>query len=177
MQPLLYWKSNKHYILWACVCSLKYPVCNAHVPYCHLWPVWLCTLSHKRGDFWGGGFIKHKLCVLSFSVMFFWNISHIEKQWAKYDKKCVLVIMSSTCYSCQTVVKLEFFLTYFQKMLGCQILWKSFRWEQSCSMWTDGWTDRQKRQTDTMKLNSRFPQFANAPKKKDDGTHVTFIWG
>ena len=21
-----------------CVCSLKYPACNAHAPYCHLWP-------------------------------------------------------------------------------------------------------------------------------------------
>jgi hypothetical protein len=24
-----------------CVCSLRYPACNAHAPYCHLWPVWL----------------------------------------------------------------------------------------------------------------------------------------
>jgi len=27
---------------------------------------------------------------------------------AKYDKKCILVIMSSVCYSCNTVMKLEF---------------------------------------------------------------------
>ena len=24
-----------------CVCSLSYPACKAHVPYCYLWPVWL----------------------------------------------------------------------------------------------------------------------------------------
>ena len=24
-----------------CVCNLKYPPCNTHAPYCHLWPVWL----------------------------------------------------------------------------------------------------------------------------------------
>jgi hypothetical protein len=24
---------------WGCVCSLTYPVCNVHVPYCHPWPV------------------------------------------------------------------------------------------------------------------------------------------
>ena len=24
--------------LCVCVCSLKYPACNAHAPYCHLWP-------------------------------------------------------------------------------------------------------------------------------------------
>ena len=38
-----------------CICSHKYPACNAHVPYCHLWPVPLYsifhTLSHKRHDF------------------------------------------------------------------------------------------------------------------------------
>jgi len=38
MQLLFQWKSNKYYIFWACICSLRYPACNAHVPYCHLWP-------------------------------------------------------------------------------------------------------------------------------------------
>jgi hypothetical protein len=31
-------KSSNYYILWVCVCSLRYPACNAHAPYCHLWP-------------------------------------------------------------------------------------------------------------------------------------------
>jgi hypothetical protein len=31
-------KSNKYYIFWVCVCSLRYPACYAHAPYCHLWP-------------------------------------------------------------------------------------------------------------------------------------------
>jgi len=39
--PLLQWKSNKNYIFWGCVCSLTYPVCNSHAPYCHLWPAQL----------------------------------------------------------------------------------------------------------------------------------------
>jgi len=29
---------SKHCILWACISSHTYPVCNAHAPYCHLWP-------------------------------------------------------------------------------------------------------------------------------------------
>jgi hypothetical protein len=29
------------YILRVCVFSLSYPECNAHAPYCHMWPVWL----------------------------------------------------------------------------------------------------------------------------------------
>jgi len=31
-------KSNKCYMVWVCVCSLSYTACNAHEPYCHLWP-------------------------------------------------------------------------------------------------------------------------------------------
>jgi len=26
------------------VCSLSYPVCIAHAPYCHLWPARLCSI-------------------------------------------------------------------------------------------------------------------------------------
>jgi len=37
-------KSSKYYILWLCVCSLSYPAWNAHVPYCHLWPVCLYNI-------------------------------------------------------------------------------------------------------------------------------------
>ena len=38
VQPLLLWKSNEYYILWVCVCSLRYPACSTHAPYCHLRP-------------------------------------------------------------------------------------------------------------------------------------------
>ena len=30
--------SNAVYMLWVCVCSLRYPTRNGHAPYCHLWP-------------------------------------------------------------------------------------------------------------------------------------------
>jgi len=39
VQPLLQWKSGTYYIFWECICSIRYPVCNAHAPYCHLWRV------------------------------------------------------------------------------------------------------------------------------------------
>jgi hypothetical protein len=39
MQPLFLWKSNKYCIFGVCVCSLRYPVCNAHALYCYLWPL------------------------------------------------------------------------------------------------------------------------------------------
>ena len=37
MSPLWECKSNK-YMFWAFICSLRYPACNAHAPYRHLWP-------------------------------------------------------------------------------------------------------------------------------------------
>ena len=44
MQLLLQWRSNKYYIIWVRVCSPRYPPCNAQVPYCHLWPIWLYSV-------------------------------------------------------------------------------------------------------------------------------------
>ena len=38
VQLFLHWKSNKYYILCACLCTFRYPACNAHEPCCHLWP-------------------------------------------------------------------------------------------------------------------------------------------
>jgi len=56
MKPFMQWKSSKYYIcFWVCICSRRYPVCNAHASYCRLWPVTLCrnfsALSHQRHDF------------------------------------------------------------------------------------------------------------------------------
>jgi len=41
-----YWKhfcSGKaiSFTYWECACTLSYPSCNAHAPYCHLWPTLL----------------------------------------------------------------------------------------------------------------------------------------
>ena len=32
------------HILSVCVCTLRYPACNAHAPYCHLWPAPLYSI-------------------------------------------------------------------------------------------------------------------------------------
>ena len=44
IQPLLQWKSNKCYILWVCICSHRYPSCNAVAPYCHMSPARLYNI-------------------------------------------------------------------------------------------------------------------------------------
>ena len=54
MQQMLLWKSNEYYTtcvcvflrVFVCVCSLRYPECNAHAPYCPALQ-YFSTLSHK----------------------------------------------------------------------------------------------------------------------------------
>ena len=44
MKPLLHWKSNKYYIFWVCVCSLRNLICNDHAPNCHTVPIQLHSI-------------------------------------------------------------------------------------------------------------------------------------
>jgi len=42
VQTVLQLKHNNYYIIWFCICSLKYPAFNARAPYCHVaWPALL----------------------------------------------------------------------------------------------------------------------------------------
>jgi small basic protein len=57
---------------------------------------------HINGMFFSGKkVIEHKMCVLIFVC----NISH-SKNWARYDQKCILVFVWSTCDYCQILMKL-----------------------------------------------------------------------
>ena len=107
VQPLLQWESNTHYIFWLCVFNLRYPACNAHVPYCHLWPVRLYIFPHYliNGTIFEK---KNTKCVLIFSATVVWHISHSRKNWARYDQNCLLVFALSTRYSCPILMKLGF---------------------------------------------------------------------
>ena len=95
----------------ACVYSLRYPACNAHAPYRHLWPVRLwnifSTLSHKRHDF-REKVIEHIMCVLIFSTNLIWSISHYNKNYAMYHHKYTQVFMQSARYACHVLMKLQF---------------------------------------------------------------------
>ena len=64
-----------------CIFKLRYPTCNAHAPYCHLWSLWLyCLFPHYliNGTIFGNQKkkIKHKIRILIFYTVFVWNISH-----------------------------------------------------------------------------------------------------
>jgi len=79
-----------------CVCRLRYQSCNAHAPYCHLWPAGLYILSHyltKTARFSQKKITGHKMHVFILSTPFVWKISHYKKIWDRCDKKCELVFM------------------------------------------------------------------------------------
>ena len=78
-------------VFWLCVCSLRYTACNAHAPYCHLWPLWLYSIFPHcliNGMIFGEKVTAHKMCVLIFSTTFVWSISHAKKNWARCVLKC-----------------------------------------------------------------------------------------
>ena len=73
-----------------CICSLRFPSCNAHVPYCHLCLAPIYTIFPRyliKGTILEKKITEYKICVLIFSATFVWNISHFKKKWAKYDNK------------------------------------------------------------------------------------------
>jgi hypothetical protein len=76
----------------------------------------LRILSHKRYDI-SEKVTEHKLCVLILSTSFTRNISHSNKNSARYCHKCPWVITLSGRYSCQISMKLEFSRQIFRKTL------------------------------------------------------------
>ena len=92
VKQLLRCKTVKYYIFWVCVCGLRYPGCNVHAPYCHLWPVRLCNIfPHYLIK--GKIFDEHQMCFSIFPTTFVWNISHSNNNWARYYRKCISVFM------------------------------------------------------------------------------------
>ena len=117
MRQLLQWKSNKNYIFWVCVCSLRYPEWNAHMQYWHLWSVKLYKVLFRY-------LIKGTICEkksfwienLCFDILykFFRKISHSKKNWTRYHK-CIVVFLWSIYYCSHVLMKLEFSWRIFEK--------------------------------------------------------------
>ena len=80
---------NIKYCGWVCVCSIMYLTCNARAPYCYLLPVQIFFYFISSGTFLEKKkkVIEHKLCVLTSSTSFVWNISCSKKNWAICDEK------------------------------------------------------------------------------------------
>ena len=134
MQPLLQWKSEKAlHDLCVCICSPRYPACNAHAPYCYLWTAPLYIFPHyliKARFSKKKKVIEHKMCFLISSTTLVWNLSRSKKYWARYDKK-----MSSALHVKYRLFLSDFnetnFLEFFFGKYSYQIQWKSVQWQQS----------------------------------------------
>jgi len=65
VQPLLPRRINKHYLFSLCFCSLRYPVCNSHALYCHLWPARLYNIFPHyliNSTIFGNKLLNIKVC-------------------------------------------------------------------------------------------------------------------
>ena len=133
-------------------------------------PIVICGLPSCTKCFhmisWTVLFLQNLLntkCVFSFPLQLFWKKSYSRKNSVRYDKKIyILVSVWRTHFSCQISLK-QNFSTDFRKIFKTKISWKSIHWDSSCSMRTDGRTDRWAHWHD--EANSRFSQFCNLAQK------------
>ena len=130
------------YIFWGCVCSLSFPVCNAHAPYFHPWPVRLYYVAHWlindmifETNYWA----QNVCLVILYSSV--WSTFHAKKDWAWHDQKYVSLHIQYRYY-CQILIKLEFSRQIFEKYTNIKFHENPSGVEQSCSTRTDGRTDR-----------------------------------
>ena len=155
LQPLLQWKSNKYYIFWVCVCSLRHPARKAHAPYCHRWPArFYHIFPHYliKGTIFENTLSNIK-CVFWFSLQLFSDTYLIPRRNER-DMIKMYVGLHVKYLTCLFDFKeILIFKTDFPKILKYQISWKSVKWKPIYST-----------RTDTRKLIVTFRKFTNAPK-------------
>ena len=163
MQPLLQWNSNNYYIFWVCICSLSYPACNAHEPYCYLLP---SPLYNNFPHYLINGTIFEKRIYRTQNVYFdflyqlFSEVFLILKELSKTGKQMYIGLHIKYPLFLSDFNENWIFSTVVRKMLKYQISWNSVQWEPSCSMRTDWRTDRHDEAV------SRFSQFCGSATKK-----------
>jgi hypothetical protein len=140
-----------------CAYSLSYPTCNAHEPYCHLWPAWLYNIfPHYLIN---GIIFKKKLlntkCVFWFPLPVLsetflilrrneWDMIH-SVYWSSCKVPIILI---------QFLIELEFSWQFCKKYSNINFHKNpsSASWVVPCGQ-TDGWTDKRE------EAQSRFSQF------------------
>ena len=142
-----------------CVCSLKFPTCNARAPCCHLWPIRLCSilpLSHKRNDIKKKNYWKWNAYFDFLNNSFLKHFSFSEE---------LSEIRSNMCIYFH--VEYWSFLSYFNKKISPHIFEKNLQISNFMKIRPVGAEFfHAEGQTDMTKLLITFRNFANAPKKR-----------
>jgi hypothetical protein len=103
------------------------------------------------------------MCIFILSTSFVRNVSHSNKNWAKYDEKYILFFMYSTRYSRQILMTLQFSQQIFEKYWNVKIHENLSSWSRvaPCAQ-----TVRQKKTDRHEEDNIRFRNFAEVSKIK-----------
>jgi len=144
VKTLLHWKSEEYYSNCVHICSLRYTVCNAHAPYCHLWPAPLYNIFPHyliNGTIFEKPLLKTK-CLFWFSLQLMSETFFILRRNERDTIKCVYWSSCTYPLFMSGFNETWLFSTKFWKILKNQIPWNSVQWEVSCSMRTDGQTWR-----------------------------------
>jgi hypothetical protein len=138
-----------------CVCSLRYPACNVHAPYCHLWPALLYKIFPH---YLINGMIKKQTNKQNVYYEVFFNFClkyffHSRKNWVRYDKKMYTGLHVKFPLFLSDFNETWTFWTGFLEILKYEIFLFFSQWELSSSMLRDGWMDRHEG------ANSHFSRF------------------
>ena len=147
------------------MCNLSYPACKA----CALYYIVICGLSGStifchiisNGTNFGKKILIKKMC-FDFLLNLVWNFSHSKKNLARYDHKCILVLMQSSCYTCVFLIQLGFFKKFSKNNSISNFI--KIRPMGAELFYVDG---RRDRQTDMAEITVNFRDFAKELKNLD----------
>jgi len=157
----VYWKGYKYYIIWVCVCNFSFPAWNAQGPYYLSWYVRLYNIIPHyiiTGKIIEKNIIEHKMRSSIFLQILPEKCLILRRTERDMIKLYIGVLHLKWRYCCHILMKLKFSKRAFGKHSNI----KFYDNESSCSMRTDGRTDRHERS------NNRLSQFCEIAHKSND---------
>ena len=119
------------------------------------------ALPNKRQDFWGKKVFEQK-AVLIFSTIFVSNfLFSFSEELREISLKMYIGLHAIYPLCLSHFNEIWIFSTNFRKIPKYKLSWKPVHCEPSCSLRTDGQTERR---TDAMKIKVAFGNFPNAPE-------------